>query len=153
MEVKDIVKPAVVISESASFREAVSLMVKEQSNSLLVTGDEGRLVGEIHMSDILDAIVPAYLDGDSIAEHFATDEMFEAAVREAEDTPVEMFMSTDISPVTMNDGLMTIASVAIAQRKAHIPVIDKDERPIGIISRRGVKHIIAHSLGIKDSYQ
>lgn len=153
MEVRDIVKPAVAVSESASFREAVELMVKQQSNSLLVVGDEGRLVGEVHMADILDAIVPGYLDGDSITEHFGSSEMFEAAVRDAEDTPVEMFMSTDINPVTMDDTLMTVASVAISQRKAHIPVVDKDERPVGIISRRGVKHIIAHALGIKDSYK
>lgn len=150
MELKDIVKPAVMISESASFREAVEHMVKEQSNSLLVIGEEGKLVGEVHISDLLDAIVPGYLDGDSITEHFATSEMFEAAIREAEDTPVEMFMTVDINPVTLEDSLMTVATVAIAQQKAHIPVVDKHDRPVGIISRRGLKHIISHALGIKD---
>lgn len=150
MELKDIVKPAVVVSESASFREAVEHMVKEQSNSLLVTGEDGRLVGEVHISDLLDAIVPVYLDGDSITEHFATTEMFEAAVRDAEDTPVLMFMTADIHPVTLEDSLMTVATAAIAQQKAHIPVVDKHERPVGLISRRGLKHIIAHALGIKD---
>ncbi len=152
MEVRDIVKPAVVIAESASFREAVTKMVKEQTNSLLVVGDDGQLVGEIHMSDILDAIVPGNLDVDIITSHFTSNEVFEAAVADAEDTPVEFFMSTDINPVTTDASLMTIASVAVAERRAHIPVVDKDNRPIGIISRRGIKHIVAHALGIKDNF-
>ncbi len=150
MEVRDIVKPAVLISESASFRDAVTMMVREQSNTLLVVGAEGRLVGEVHMADLLDAIVPEYLDGDSIATHFASSEMFESAIRDAEATPVELFMSADINPITPNDNLMTIATVAISERKAHIPVVDEKERPIGIISRRGIKHILAHALGIKE---
>jgi CBS domain-containing protein len=60
-------------------------------------------------------------------------------------------MSVDIDPVHIDDGLMTVAATAIARRQARIPVIDHDNRPIGIISRRGLKHILAKFLGISDS--
>ena len=92
MELKDIVKQSVTISENASFRDAISAMVNGKTNTLLVTGEEGKLVGEICVADLLDAIVPAYLDGDSIAAHFATEAMFEEAVKHAEDKEVQFFM-------------------------------------------------------------
>lgn len=151
MEIKDIVKPAVTIPESATFRDAVSEMIEKQTNTLLVVSGEGTLVGEIGVSDLLDAVVPSYLDGDSIAAHFATEEMFKEAVSDAELKPATEFMATDLSPLTLNDSLMTVASIAIAQRRARIPVVDEDNRPVGMVSRRGLKHILANYLNINDS--
>lgn len=151
MELKDITKEAVLISQDASFRDAIETMIKRQTNSLLVVGEDGILVGEVGVSDLLDAIVPEYLDGDSIAATFATEQMFEDAVKAAADRPVSEFMAVDSEPVGVTDGLMAVAASAIAQRRARIPVVDADNRPIGIISRRGLKHILAQSLGIKDS--
>lgn len=151
MEVKDIVKEAITVSEEASFREALSAMVNGQTNTLLVTNEEGSLVGEVTVADLLDAIVPEYLDGDSIAANFATEEMFQEAVKDAEEQQVQYFMSTDFSTVEMDDGLMSIAATAIAHKRARIPVVDKDNRPVGIISRRGLKKILAKFLNVKDS--
>lgn len=151
MEVKDITKEAVLISEDASFTEALNKMVTEQTNTLLVIDSEGKLTGEVGVTDLLDAIVPEYLDGDSIAANFATEEMFEEAVRDAAEKQVQFFMSNDYSAVELSDGLMAIAATAIAHQRARIPVVDSENRPIGIISRRGLKHILAKFLGIKDS--
>lgn len=151
MEVKDIVKEAVTITEDASFREAVQAMINGKTNTLLVIDADGILTGEVSVADLLDAIVPEYLDGDSIAAHFATEEMFEEAVRDTEEKQVQFFMSHDFSTVEMDDGLMAIAATAIGHQRARIPVVDKDGRPVGIISRQGLKHIIAKFLGISDS--
>ncbi|MEX0917943.1 MAG: CBS domain-containing protein [Candidatus Paceibacterota bacterium] len=148
MELKDIVKEAVVIGESATFREALSAMIREQTNTLLVTGDNGELIGEVSVSDLMDAVVPEYLDGDSIASSFATEEMFEEAVQKASDKPVSEFMNADVEAVETDDGLMQVAAVAIAHQKARIPVVDKENRPIGIISRRGLKELLASSLNL-----
>lgn len=151
MELKDITKDAVVIRDDATLHECLSRMVAEQTNTLLVTGEEGTLVGEVGVSDLLDAIVPDFLGGDSIAAHFATEEMFEEAVHDAAEKPAHEFMATDIDPVRPGDNLMAVAASAIALRRARIPVVDEENRPIGIISRRGLKHILASYLGIEDS--
>lgn len=151
MEVKDIIKEAVTIAETASFKDAVSAMITGQTNSLLVINADGKLVGEVSVSDLLDAIVPEYLDGDSIAAHFATADMFKESVKDATDQQVQYFMSKDIDPVEMTDGLMAVAATAIARHQARVPVVDQEGRPVGIISRRGLKHIIADTLGIADS--
>lgn len=151
MEVKDIIKDAVTISEEASFREALDAMINGKTNTLLVVDDNGTLVGEVTVADLLDAIVPEYLDGDSIAANFATEEMFEEAVKDAEEQQVKYFMSTDFNAVDLEDGLMTVAATAIAHQRARIPVVDQNNNPIGIISRQGLKHILAEFLDIKDS--
>ena len=151
MELKDIIKEPVIVSEDTSFEEALRTMVNEQTNSLLVINSDGELSGEVTVSDLLDAIVPEYLDGDSIAADFATEEMFEEAVKDAAGKPVREFMSVDTDPVHVDDGLMAVAATAIARQQARIPVVDHDNRPIGVISRRGLKHIIAKYLNIADS--
>lgn len=150
MEIRDLTKEAVLVNEDSTFRDAIALMVKKQTNSLLVIDEDGVLVGEIKVSDLFDAIVPLNLDGDSIEEDLGTEEGFSAAVRGAEDIPVRDFMTVDIPTVYVDDSLITIAGVAIAHQTAHIPIVDHDNRPIGIISRRGLKHILAKYLGIKD---
>lgn len=150
MEIRDLTKEAILVNEDSTFRDAIALMVKKQTNSLLVIDEDGVLAGEIKVSDLFDAIIPLSLDGDAIEEKLGTEEGFSAAVRGAEDIPVRDFMTVDIPTVYVDDSLITIAGVAIAHETAHIPIVDHDNRPIGIISRRGLKHILAKYLGIKD---
>lgn len=151
MEVKDIVKEAVTISEKASFKEALQAMLTGKSNSLIVVDEDGKITGEVSVVDLMDAVVPDYLDGDSITAHFATDDMFKEAVSTAAEKGVEFFMSTDFSTITLNDSLMSVAATALAHQRARIPVVDADNRPVGIISRQGLKHIIADFLGVTES--
>jgi len=151
MELKDIIKESVTISEEASFKDAVSLMIAKKTNSLLVTDNNGILTGEIGVIDLLDAVVPEYLDGDSIAAHFASTAMFEEAIQDTQEKQVKFFMSTQLTPVDLNDGIMEVASNAIEHKSARIPVVDQAGKPVGIISRRGLKHIIGDALNISDS--
>lgn len=151
MEIRDLTKEAVLISEDSTFQDALALMVKKQTNSLLVIDEDGILSGEVTVSDLLDAIVPLNLDGDSIQEKLGTEEAFGTAVRDAEEIQVRDFMTVDIQAVHVDDSLINIAGIAIAHKTAHIPIVDHDNRPIGVISRRGLKHILAQYIGIKDS--
>lgn len=151
MEIRQFAKEAVLIPENASLREAVEIMVRKQTNSLLVTNESGALVGVVNVSDLFDAIVPRYLDADRIENSLKDDAAFRTAVQNAEDTLVNEFMNTDFEAVHTDDSLLTIASTAIAHQTAHLPVVDHDDRPIGFISRRGLKHILAKYLNIKDN--
>ena len=64
---------------------------------------------------------------------------------------VKLFMSTKITPVKLTDGIMEVATNAIAHKSVRIPVIDEEGKPVGIISRRGLKHIIGDALNISDT--
>lgn len=143
MQAKDITKPAVVISEDATLREAIERMNKEHTNTLLVVGEGGILTGEVSVSDLLDAVIPDTMSGDDVIEHFTDEETFIKAVQAAADRPVYEFMIRDFTSVTADDQLITIAANAIGYQRARIPVVDKDNRPIGIISRQGLKQILS----------
>lgn len=143
MQVKDIVKPAVIVSETDTFETALKAMTTQHTNTLLVTDEEGELTGEVTVTDLFNAIVPDTLTGDDVMGHFKTDDAFIASIGIARDLPVAEFMSYDFTPLTLNDNLMTIAGTAIAHERARIPVVDNENRPIGIISRQGLKQILA----------
>lgn len=146
MKVKDIVKPAVVISEIDSFSDALNAMTTQHTNTLLVTNEEGELTGEVTVVDLLDAVIPNTLDGSEVMSHFSDDDSFIASIEVVKDLPVEEFMSRDFSPLTLNDDLLPIVATAIAHQRARIPVVDQDNRPVGIISRQGLKQILAKFL-------
>lgn len=149
MQVKDIVKPAVIISEDDTFETALKAMNTQHTNTLLVTDEKGMLCGEVTVADLLDAVVPDTLNGSQVIEHFANDDAFIASIGVAKDLPVSEFMSLDYSPLTLNDDLMSIIATAIAHERARIPVVDADNRPIGIISRQGLRQILVKFLGAK----
>ncbi len=150
MEIRDLTKEAVLINEDSSFRDAIALMVSKKTNSLLVIDEDGKLSGEVNVSDLLNAIVPEYGDPDNIMHELGTEKGFGDAVRGAEDKLVSDFMNIDVQPVHVDDSLLTIASTALTHGTQHIPIVDHDNRPIGVVSRRGLKHILAKYLGIKD---
>ena len=151
MEIRDLTKEAVLVSEDTSFRDAIALMVSKKTNSLLVVDEEGKLSGEVTVSDLLNAIIPEYGDPDSIMEELGSEKGFGGAVKEASDKLVSDFMTVDVQAVHVDDSLLAIASTAIAHETQHIPIVDKEDRPIGIVSRQGIKHILAKYLGIKNS--
>lgn len=150
MELRDITRDAVIIHEDASFKDALTRMVREQTNSLLVVNDNGELSGEVGVSDLLDGIVPLSMDGDSALSLLGTEKGFADAVKGAQETLVSDFMNADIQSVKASDSLISIAAIAITHGSARIPVVDQENRPIGVISRRGLKHILAKFLGIKE---
>lgn len=142
MEVKDIVKPAVVVSESDTFESALAAMQKQQTNTLLVVDSEGELTGEVTVTDLLNAIVPEHLGGDDVLSHFSDDKAIQESIDQARYTPVGEFMSHDYTALELGDDLLTVFANAIAHERARIPVVNKDNRPVGIISRRGLKAVI-----------
>lgn len=150
MEIRDLAKEAVVISEDSTFRDAISLMVRKQTNNILVVDEDGKLSGEINVSDLMNGIVPDYLEPDSVLEELSTEKGFAKAVKEAGDKPVSEIMSVDFEAVHLDDNLLTIAGTAITHSTESIPVVDADDHPIGVISRMGLKKILAEYLGIKE---
>lgn len=143
MQLKEIIKDAVVVSEATTFTEAVHAMRTGHTNTLLVTDETNRLVGEVSVSDLFDAIIPPDISGDQAVAHLSDEPAFAEAVARAGETPVAAFMSADIATVTPDGSLLQVAAAAIGQGRARIAVIDHDNRPIGIISRSGLKQLLA----------
>jgi CBS domain-containing protein len=147
MKVKDIIKPAVIVTETDTFEFALKAMMTKYTNTLLVTNEDGELTGEVTVTDLLNAVVPDTLNGSQVIEHFVDDHAFIASIEMVKDLPVAEFMSLDFSPLTLGDNLTEIFGTAIAHERARIPVVDNENHPIGIISRQGLKQILAKFMG------
>jgi CBS domain-containing protein len=83
-------------------------------------------------------------------DELSTEAGFAKAVKAAGDKLASDFMSVDFEAVHVDDPLLTIASVAITHSTESIPIVDGEDHPIGVISRKGLKHILAEYLGIKE---
>ena len=142
MDLKEIIKEAVVVSEVATLAEALHAMNTGHTNTLLVVNESGELTGEVSVSDLFDAIIPVDISGDQALDHLSDETAFKKSVQQSKDTPVFEFMSTDFDTVTPDGSLLQVAAVAIGQGRARIAVVDHDQRPVGIISRSGLKQVL-----------
>ena len=87
-------------------------------------------------------LIPMTMDPDDVIGSIKNEPAFIESVKEAKETPIFDFMSTDYTTVTPDDTIMDVAAVAIAHQQARMPVVDHDGHPVGIISRQGLKQIL-----------
>ena len=80
---QSIMRPATVISQVASLKEAIDRVNAEKLNELLVVDDDGMLVGEVSVTDLLGAVVPDDLNGDDVLAHFADEETFRESIKKS----------------------------------------------------------------------
>lgn len=149
IQLSDIMRPAITIGEESTLRDALHRMNREKTNELLVVDEDGMLTGEVSVTDLLAAIVPEDLDGDKVLAHMSDEDAIADAVKNAADKPITECMSYNVETVHADASLIDIASTAIAMGQARIPVVDQDNRPVGIISRIGLKHILSNYLGME----
>lgn len=147
---ESIMRPASVVDEETSVREALMRMNAEKINELLVVDQDGMLVGEVSVGDLLGAVIPDDVDGDNALAHLADEEAFRAAMKDAAEKSVSECMSYAVESIRADARLIDVAATAIAMGQARIPVVDHDNRPVGIISRQGLRHILSMYLEVKE---
>ncbi len=122
---KDIMRHDNLITASPNEKviDVVKKMHENKVGSVLVV-DDGKLVGIFTERDLVRII----------AEEGALDQ------------PVGNVMSRNLVVVNPEDSIALVASKMIEHWIRHIPVVDKDGKPVGIISIRDVlRHIVASS--------
>ncbi|KGQ20868.1 CBS domain-containing protein [Thermus filiformis] len=138
MKAKDVmVSPVVTISEEASLEEAARRMLENHIGSLLVVDREGRLVGIVTETDFLKErgipfstfraplLLGRFLDGDGLERVF----------QEARSTRVSEIMTHPVHAVRPEAPLREVLDLMLTYDINHVPVVDEEGRPVGIISR------------------
>ncbi len=149
-QIKKIMREVKTISVNATFFETLKKMIDEKTNSLVVVDDEGKVTGMINTGEMIREVVPDYLEeDDAIAAHFANKEMFAEDVKKAKDQPISKFMIKEPAVVNADDSLMEVAVIAISENQMRVPVVDRNKKPIGLITRTEVKQVIGDILGIE----
>ena len=107
--------PAVTVSEETTIDEAAGIMWDKNIGSVIVVDKTGLMAGIVTERDLLYSVTKA-LAGRGI--------------------PVSSIMSQTDLIASPNEGVATVLDRMIKGNVRHLPVIDSDARPLGMISTR-----------------
>ncbi len=110
-------QPPITVPRGMSISEAVSHMVENGVGCLLIE-DGGRLAGIFTERDVLRKVVPARLD--------------------AERTAVEAVMTANPETLSPDDVIAYALNKMSLGGFRHVPLVDKDGRPVAVVSMRDV---------------
>lgn len=137
MIVSDCMKREVVsIRNTATIGEAVDLFASHHIGTLPVIDEAGRLVGILHLRDLLDLVMPAFVDlvddFDFVRDFGMLENLHPTKTAMAE--PVTTVMEPAIS-VQSSAGLLRAFAIINSHDLLDLPIIDDQERLVGLASR------------------
>lgn len=128
---------AISIEDQATVQEAIALFRQHHIGTLPVVDTENRLVGILHLRDILNLAMPAFVtlipDFDFIRTNFGVYEEMPLS-QENGMVPVRQIMETAVS-VEADSGLLRAFAFLDHHDLYDIPVVDADGRFVGLASR------------------
>jgi len=125
------------ISASATISEAAVLFVEEHIGTLPVVDGDGKLVGILHIRDLLELVMPSFVrlveDFDFVRSDFS---VFEALLPPPKVAvqPVSSVMVSAVS-VGAGSGLLRAFAIMNSHNFYDLPVVDDDGRLVGLASR------------------
>jgi len=149
-KIKQLMRKVVVIEETAKFIDAVKSLLQNKTNSLVVVNEKGEVTGLLNSGNIIKEVIPDYLEEDSLAAHFASEKIFVEDVLNAKDVSIKKFMIKNPMVVRVDDSVEEVAVAAMSNNQLRVPVVDENNKPIGLITRTEIKVLIGEILGIKE---
>ena len=134
------------VHHHATIREAMKIFVEQKINSVVVVDDDHRVVGMLSSIDVIQYIVPDYLEEDRHLASFEAGDVFARRVREVADQPVTRSMSKDIKTIQPNHTLIAAVTLLSEHRINQLPVVDETGKLIGYIGRSNIKQAIHDAL-------
>lgn len=143
--------PTLCLKPDASMLDALRIMLEKQINHAPICAADGVFLGLISTSAILRSLIPASAkaDGGLSSLKFVGDGMglLTAHLRNLERLKVVEFAKKDI-PVLHEDSPIMEAAQQLAQSTAPLPVVDKDGKLLGVVSRRALlAYLLAQQTG------
>jgi len=148
--VGDLMRDPVLIREDATLKEALGTLVDGQSNIGCVVDKNGVLVGGVSTLDIIRAVLPDYIEADTVAARFADNKMLLEDAKKAADVPLANFFDRDEATVSADTQLLEATAISSGDCNGRIIVIDKEHKPVGVLTRTEIKQVLAAFLGIKN---
>ncbi|MCE4603694.1 MAG: CBS domain-containing protein [Aeropyrum sp.] len=109
--------PPIVVGEEASIIEAASIMRERGVGSLIVVDGRGRIVGVLTERDVINSLaVGKACSGGRVGE----------------------VMSRNIIVASRDESLESVVEKMREANVRHVPVIDEEGRPVGVISARDI---------------
>ncbi|MEW6102041.1 MAG: CBS domain-containing protein [Candidatus Omnitrophota bacterium] len=136
MRVKDIMtKDVVSLKPDDSAFEALELLFKMQISGLPVIDGQGKLAGMFTEKEVLSFILPGYIEKVGRFIYEADPKSTKKKFLELSGVKVSQLMRKDVVTTQEEVTSSEVARVMLTQKARRLPVIDKNGKVLGIISR------------------
>ena len=139
----------ITISETATLRDAVALMLNEKTNGAVVTNGK-KIVGILSSWDIITQVVPDYLESDEHLAAFEAESIFAKRVKDTSEIQVKEFMTKTVHTVKEAHTLVEAATLLAEHGIRQLPVVNEQNEMVGYINRTDIKRAIGDVLWIPD---
>ena len=141
-------KVPATLPSSASLKDAVRAMKETKANGIIVVEKDGKVSGILSSWDVIQVIVPDYLEEDRHLSAFESGDTFAARIIELANEPISSFMTKVVHTVHPEDSLMRAATILSESQIRQLPVVHSDGTLAGYLNRTDMKLAIADILGV-----
>ena len=138
-------KGVVVVDDTDRLTHAVRLMDEKEVSVLPVVDNQGKLVGILSTSDLLE--ITHEIQADLSALTYVTDKtrefLINLLVEQGDSTFVNDVMTSPVETVQPHTNMVVAARVLVDRGYHHIPVVDDDDAPVGVISTSDFVRVFA----------
>jgi CBS domain-containing protein len=143
LKAKDIMTEKVItINKNASIEELSAILLENKISGVPVIDDDSNLVGIVTEADIIvqdtKLHFPAYFklfDGIIYLESL---NKFKSSLKKHLATKIEDIMTKKLKTVTPDTGVSEIADMMLRQKINRLPVLDKNDKLVGIVTRADI---------------
>lgn len=119
-------------------KDAIAALLAQKISGLPVVDSAGKLVGMFTEKDVLKSVLPSYVlqVGKFVYEN--TPKTMTAKVAKLDEFKVADLMRREVVTVTEETPVSEVAHIMLTQNVRRIPVVDRDQKMVGIAARSDV---------------
>ena len=140
MKVKEIMKKEVItVGPETKLVEAIKVMFKSRVSGLPIVNVRGMLVGILSEKDAFRSLHPSYKEYYENPESFTDFEKMEReAIKRIKHLKVKQAMSREMITASLGTPILKVGALMLAKGIHRVPVIGKDRKLLGIVTRRDI---------------
>lgn len=142
-------KDVVTLTEDATFADVVSAMITKKTNGIVVIDKNGRVVGIISSWDLIEHMVPDYLEADLHLASFTATHSFVDDIERVKNDPIKNFMTDNVYTIHEDNSLMQASTLLSEFKIRQLPVVDENDKLVGYINRTDIKNAMGDVLNLK----
>ena len=148
MKVKEImVKDVTSLKPGDNAQDALAVLFKMQISGLPVIDAQGKLLGMFTEKDVLTYTLPSYIEKVGRFVYEENPKSTKKKFSELKNLKVFQLMRKSVVTVSEDATLCEVARVMLTQRARRIPVLDKEQKVVGIIARGDIVKAYAKEAG------
>ncbi len=114
-----------IVKEGTMIKDVVALMQQKNIGCVLVSGDKDDIVGIVTIGDLMQTFVGSTLSADA---------------------SINNIMSKSVRTIPQNSSVLSTVDVFYHEKLRHLPILDEEDKIIGILSDRNLMNYIAERM-------